>query len=199
MAATVVLVFTFLCGVQIGRNIKGDRVAASDAADTAASSPAAPPPASIPTQSAASSGPPAAEPPAPAQEPDDELSYAKRLQQADPAAGDKIQAKPAQTAAPAPKPQPAAPAPRPAAEPVGSSHPGTWIVQLSALQDRNAAANIARDLARKGYPAFVVDPAPGSPSIYRVQVRGYAARDKADRAAAKWEKKKHLKPYVRSR
>jgi len=75
MAATVVLVFTFLCGVQIGRNIKGDRVAASDAADTAASSPAAPPPASIPTQSAASSGPPAAEPPAPAQEPDDELSY----------------------------------------------------------------------------------------------------------------------------
>src|SRR4051812_34274263 len=157
MAATVVLVFTFLCGVQIGRNIKGDRVAAGDASDTLASTAAAPPAASTPTQGAASSGPPAAEPPAPAQEPDDELSYAKRLQQADPAAGEKIQPKRAEPAAPAaqtPAPRPqaataAAPRTEPAGEPIGSSRPGSWIVQLAATQDRGEAASIARRLSGK--------------------------------------------------
>src|SRR5215471_2712229 len=99
MAATVVLVFTFLCGVQIGRNLRGDRGIVTDSSDSIASA-ATPPPASTPTEAAPSSGPPAAEPPAPAQ--DDELSYAKRLQQADPAAGDKVQ-----PAAPPPAPKPA--------------------------------------------------------------------------------------------
>ena len=37
MAATVVLVATFLCGVQIGRNVRGGSVAAADASDTLAS------------------------------------------------------------------------------------------------------------------------------------------------------------------
>jgi cell division septation protein DedD len=203
MAATVVLVFTFLCGVQIGRNLKGDRVAASDASDTVASAATAPPPASTPTEAAPSSGPPAAEPPAPAQ--DDELSYAKRLQQADGAPSEKIPAQPAAAAepkGPAPKsadPKPAAPvtASAGAAAPVG--RPGEWIVQLSANKDRSVAANTARDLAAKGYPAFVLDPAPGAPVIYRVQVGGYPDRDKADQAARRLEKEEHFKPYVRAR
>src|SRR4051794_37233303 len=77
MATATVLVVTFLCGVQVGRNAKtADRPA--EPADTLA---AAVPPAATPSPSTTSSaGPPASEPPAPAQEPDDELSYAKRLQ-----------------------------------------------------------------------------------------------------------------------
>ena len=201
MAATVVLVFTFLCGVQIGRNIKGGPMSASDAPDTAASA-AAPPPASTPTEAAPSSGPPAAEPPAPAQ--DDELSYAKRLQQADSAPSDKLPAKAAEPAAPkaaAPK----AAAPSPSADPPAqaasgaASRPGAWIVQLSANKDRTQASSVARELVAKGYPAFVLDPAPGAPAIYRVQVGGYPDRDKADQAARRLEKEEHFKPYVRSR
>ena len=115
MAATVVLVFTFLCGVQIGRNVKGDRGIIGDPSDPVAAA-SAPPPASTPTEAAPSSGPPAAEPPAPAQ--DDELSYAKRLQQAEPAASEKLSPPPAEPVVavrtPAPKadpaPQPAPPA-----------------------------------------------------------------------------------------
>ena len=201
MAATVVAVVIFLCGVQVGRNVKGDRVAL-EPSDTAASN-APPPTASTPTEAAPSSGPPAAEPPAPAQ--DDELSYAKRLQQAGQPASEKL-TPPAQPAAP-----PAAAAPPPSAVAKGSAaasaptasasggRPGSWIVQLSALQDRSAAAKIASDLAAKGYPAFVVDPTPGAPTIYRVQVGGYPDREKADQAAHKLEKDEHFKPYVRSR
>jgi hypothetical protein len=76
MATTVLAVVIFLCGVQVGRNVRSDRVA--DTGDLSAS--ASPPPAaSTPSQPAAAGGPPAAEPPAPASERDAELSYAKRL------------------------------------------------------------------------------------------------------------------------
>jgi cell division septation protein DedD len=238
MATTIVAVVIFLCGVQVGRNVKGgDR--AADAGDTLAS--AATLPASPLTHPAAASGPPAAEPPAPAQEPEDELSYAKRLQgdsapaeklnppstaagrsaAASPAAAPKpettassapVPAKPeasppTKAATPAPPPAPtqaAAPkhdqvarGPVPGAGPAG--HPGAWIVQLSALQDRKAAASIVQQLAGKGYPAFVLDPAPGSPAIYRVQVGGYPDRAGAEQASRRLEKEEHFKGYVRSR
>src|SRR5262249_56471743 len=69
MIAAVVLVATFLCGVQVGRGVKSDR--SLDAASTDALSTAtAPPAASTPAQPSPSSGPPAAEPPAPPPEPD---------------------------------------------------------------------------------------------------------------------------------
>lgn len=211
MATTIIAVVIFLCGVQVGRNVRGgDRGAAAEPSDTVASQTAAPPPASTPAPAAAQAGPPAAEPPAPPQ--DDELSYAKRLQQADPAAGDKVAAPATDTpaskaaevksapakAAPAPAPSSAPPAKADAA--VGpQGRPGQWIVQLSANKDRAAALNVARELVGKGYPAFVLDPAPGAPLIYRVQVGGYPDRDKADQAARKLEKDEHYKPYVRSR
>jgi cell division septation protein DedD len=206
MATTIVAVVIFLCGVQVGRNVRGgDRVAASDASDTVASGTATPAPASTVSEAATSSGPPPAEPPAPAQEPEDELSYAKRLQQADPAAGDKVA-----TAAPAaakPVEEKGAPAkggpPPIKAEPAAAAAPlgraGQWVVQLSAIKDRGQAVTQARELVAKGYPAFVLDPAPGAPPIYRVQVGGYPDRDKADQAARKLEKDEHYKPYVRSR
>ncbi len=140
------------------------------------------------------------------------MSYAKRLQgdqSASPAeklkarAGDTTsppspapQASAAKAAAPVPQTSAAKSAPRPET-PAG--RPGAWIVQLTALQDRNAAGAIAQRLVAKGYPAFVLDPAPGSPTIYRVQVGGYPDREKADQAARRLEKEEQFKPYVRSR
>jgi len=221
MMAAVVLVATFLCGVQVGRGV---RSATIDAATAEALSTATPPPtASTPPQSAAaSSGPPAAEPPAPAQEPDDELSYAKRLQ-GDTAPAEKLKApdaKPAPAAQPkASEPKAAEPkvtepkavaaksAPPKAATPAAprpdgsaaTGQPGAWVVQLVALKDRGEATAMARRLSSKGYPAFVLDPSAGAPVIYRVQVGGYPDREHADQAARQIQKEEKMQGYVRSR
>lgn len=205
MIAAVVLVATFLCGVQVGRGVKSDR--SLDAATTEALSTAAPPPtASTPSQPAASSGPPAAEPPAPAQEPDDELSYAKRLQ-GDKAPAEKL--KPQSPAAEAKPPVETKPAPSSAARgavsppspaaPATAGKPGAWVVQLQALKNRSDASDLASRLSAKGYPAFVLDPVPGEPVYYRVQVGGYADRPQADQIARRLEKDEHFTPYVRRR
>lgn len=196
MVVASLAVAIFLCGVQVGRNVKSDRLAAADASDPLAS--AAPPAASAPSQPVASSGPPAAEPPAPAPEPADELSYAKRLQ-SDSTPAEKLKTPPPPRAA---QPAPAKQETAAKAAPVNAAsagRPGAWIVQVISLQDRVAASGIAKRLAGKGYPAFVLDPAPGSPRIYRVQVGGYADKNDAEQASRRLEKDEQLKPLVRSR
>ena len=70
---------------------------------------------------------------------------------------------------------------------------------MISLQDRGAASGIAKRLSGKGYPAFVLDPAPGSPRIYRVQVGGYADKNDAEQVSRRLEKDEQLKPLVRSR
>ena len=206
MATTVVAVLIFLCGVKVGRGVGPER--GIETADTVAA--ATPPPAAAtPSQPAAAGGPPAAEPPAPAPEPEDELSYAKRLQSdqsASPAEKLKSPSPAVQASVPKvtpPRAEPpaakSAPKPEPAAGPLSTVRPGGWIVQITALQDRGACATIAQRLASKGYPAFVLDPAPGSPKIYRVQVGGYPDRDKAEQAARRLATEEQFKTYVRSR
>jgi len=207
MLVTGLAVAIFLCGVQVGRNVRSERSSLTDATDPLATAAAAPPPASTPTQPVASSGPPAAEPPAPAAEPDDALSYAKRLQ-ADSAQAEKLKT-PADP--PAPKADPPAPkAQQPpkaaetaktsaAAAPASTGRPGQWIVQVISLQDRAAAARMAARLSGKGYPAFVLDPSPGAPRIFRVQVGGYGDKNEAEQAARRLEKGEPLKPLALSR
>src|SRR6185295_5522219 len=73
MAATVASVVIFLCGVLVGRGVRPDRPAATDAASTAIVPDAVSAPARHP---AAAPAQPPAEPPAPA----DELTYFDRLQ-----------------------------------------------------------------------------------------------------------------------
>jgi DedD protein len=199
MLTTFMAVVIFLCGVQVGRNVRADRAATADATDTVASGTAgtALPPASAPSQPVASSGPPAAEPPAPAPEAEDELSYAKRLQ-ADTAPAEKLKPRADQPPAHAATPAPAKPEPKPAAA-ASAGRAGAWIVQVISLQDRAAASTIAKRLAGKGYPAFVLDPSAGSPRIYRVQVGGYADKNDAEQAARRLEKDEQFKPLVRSR
>lgn len=194
MAGTTVAVMIFLCGVWVGRGVPNERSTPGDTPETMASS--TPPLAPAP-QPVASSGPPSAEPPPPAVEPDDELSYAKRLQ------GDSAAAEKLKTPAPpaAPVAQPAAPVqqkPEPAA-PQSAGRAGAWIVQVVSLQDRAAATTIARRLSGKGYPAFVLDPASGGPRIYRVQVGGFADKNDAEQASRRLEKDEQFKPFVRSR
>jgi cell division septation protein DedD len=103
---------------------------------------------------------------------------------------------PQQTAAP----KPAAAAPQQTAAPASTGQAaGAWVVQLVALKDRSEAAAVAKRLAGKGYPAFVLDPAGGAPVIYRVQVGGYPDRDHADQAARRIAKEENMQGYVRSR
>src|SRR5262245_37652425 len=110
MAATVVTVVIFLCGVLVGRGVRAERgVAIGDSAAlvTENAEPIAPPPASPPPATPAGSDPTkAAPPPAPA---DDELSYFNRLEKTGPS--DDLKAKEKHPAA-----EKANPAPKPAAE-----------------------------------------------------------------------------------
>ena len=194
MTGTVVTVLIFLLGVQVGRNARIENATVADSGDTSQ-----PPAAATPSQAVAACGPPAAEPPAPATEPDDELSYAKRLQ-SDAAPTEKLKAPSAgQAPASAAPPPPASRATEARQGVENGSRPGAWIVQVISLQDRAAAANIAKRLTGKGYPAFVLDPAPGAPAIYRVQVGGYPDRRDAEQASRRLEKEEQFKPLVRSR
>jgi SPOR domain len=194
IVTTIVAVVIFLCGVQVGRNVKSDR--AVDTGEASAS--ATPPPAaSTPSQPAAAGGPPAAEPPAPASEPDDELSYAKRLQAESPGSTSEKLKAPAQAPPAAVNAQPTRPAPRTeTSAPQPAPRPGNWVVQVTALKDRAAAGAIAQRLVANGYPAFVLDPAPGSPVIFRVQVGRFGDRSEADQVKRRLEKDDQYKPYV---
>jgi cell division protein FtsN len=212
MTATVVLVAAFLLGVQVGRGARGSQ--SIDASSVEALSTATPPPAaSTPSQPAASSGPPAAEPPAPAPEADDDLSYAKRLQ-GDSAPSEKLKSPPASAArasadtSPAPAPARQASTPKAAAPPsapkadaaaASAGQPGAWVVQLVALKDRGEASAMANRLAAKGYPAFVLDPSAGAPTIYRVQVGGFPDREHADQTERRIEKEEKMQGYVHLR
>ncbi len=196
MAAVVFLVVVFLMGVQVGRGVLAQRgLPDSDAA--AFNADLEPPPAA-----AAGQGPAT---PITAGE---KLSYAERLASSEPAA-EQLR-KPEDTAPPAPRPETTAPsrpdvreAPRapvaaPAtvaatsAEPAGSG----FSIQVAALRERGEADTIVKRLAGKGYPAYVVAPAKGSASIFRVRVGKYKDRREADSVAAKLQKEEQFKPWV---
>ena len=220
MAATVVSVVIFLCGVLVGRGVRAERGIAdatvASAAETtpqpATAPPTQPPAGSDPTAAAA---PPAAE----------DLSYFTRLEKSKAPAE---QLKPASTdrqAAPAAKPPekgttgpaphaPAAapasppPAPKPAppkdaarraadATPAGGDPGGQgFAVQIAALNVRSEADAIVRRLSSKGYSAYVISPASGTPTVYRVRVGKFPTRHEAESVAAKLQKEEQFKPWV---
>ena len=222
MAATVVSVVIFLCGVMVGRGVRSGRGETTPSAELetpaqAAPAPVAPAPA--PASSAATKG--QASLPTPPT-PDEDTSAYKDLTADKPkdialATPAKVQAKPAVTApAPAPPKAPAtdkaavtekaavaekaAPKPEPPA-PVDKDKPaavtsGGYAVQLTALRDRSEADAVVKRLAGKGYPAYVVNPLPGKPPVYRVQVGRYQNRADADRIASKLQKEEQFSPWV---
>ncbi len=219
MAATVVSVVIFLCGVLVGRGVRAERGAVADlsAANVAAETTPQQPEAA-PTPTPAGSDPTAAAAPPNAT---DDLSYFDRLEKSKPPAEDlkPVPATPparAAAAEPANAPSAAKPAPEPkttsaaatkaaaaarntapaeaarSAEPAGQG----FAVQIAALNIRGEAEAIAKRLTAKGYAAYVLSPANGTPAVYRVRVGKFSTRREAESIAAKLQKEEQFKPWV---
>ena len=212
MAGVVMLVGTFLLGLQVGRGVLASKGApGSSGTVTAAEAEPPPPPASASpgtTTSPATAG--------------EKLSYAERLGSAEPAKEQlKAEAAPAlPDTPPTPKGEepasasarrdpgelrrdpavatsgraggPAAPATPVSSEPAGAG----FAIQVAALRERQEADTIVKRLASKGYPAYVVTPATGAPSVFRVRVGKYKERGEADSVAARLQKEEQFKPWI---
>jgi DedD protein len=197
MAATVVSVVIFLLGVMVGRGARGPQTAAvasdfgpSPAADEAALKSEPAPPASSPAQT-----PPAAAPPEPAE---GGAGYFDDLTKGSARKPETVAPQPERKAQNTPPPPPA---PKAAETTAAASAPaavtsGGFAVQIAALRDRSEADAIVKRLAGKGYQAFVLNPVPGKPPVYRVQVGRFAERGEAERIAARLKSEEQFSPWV---
>jgi DedD protein len=217
MAATVVTVVIFLCGVLVGRGVRAERaVAAGDptalnAVAAAETTPQQPPQGATPLP--AGSDPTAATPP-PAV---DDLTYFNRLEK---------QNQPAEELKPAPQRPSAAPAHPPAGElkpgadrpaaisanQAGPASPASaasepssspaepggqgYALQIAALRDRDEADAIAKRLASKGYAAYVLAPPSGTPAVFRVRIGKFKTRRDAETVSAKLQKEEQFNPWI---
>jgi cell division septation protein DedD len=208
MAATVVAVVIFLCGVMVGRGVQVQQSVLAAAADRVSD-----PTAAAPAPAASTTG----DAPLSTQE---TLTYTERLEDPNPTAETLRESPealsepegPAGPAAAAPRPAPA-PAPPtrgastaagrapaaaspPAAATVSAEPSGTgFVVQVAAVNDRGEANAIARRLTGKGYPAFVTTPA-GAARVFRVRVGKYQDRRQAESIAGRLEKEEQFKPWI---
>lgn len=192
MAATVVAVVIFLCGVIVGRDIYKQRVAMAQAASETPVDPTAEarsPRVPESTGTASTSATPGGA----SQE---KLSYPDRL------AGD---APPPESLKPAPSapapervPVPARDAPDPprAANAAGEPPGAGFAVQVAAVGERAEADTIARRLSNKGYPAYVMAPAAGAPRVFRVRVGKFRERREAERIAGRLQREEQFKPWI---
>jgi len=201
MAATVVTVVIFLCGVLVGRGIRLERggvvqAAAGDAAED------------VP--------PPMTADPVSSQQPiagEAGLSYPRQLEGSSqpperlrPEAPQSRSEPVAEPPAPTPERAEAVPpavAPPPAtppvtAKPVASSAPvGPGLeIQVAAFRERPDAEALASRLTGNGYAAYIVDPAAGAPVLYRVRVGKFGEPREADRVVARLKKEEKLDPWI---
>ena len=219
MAATVVSVVIFLCGVLVGRGVRAERgvdMASNANPEAIATTPQQP--AAAPAPAPAGSDPTTAAPPPAAA---DDLTYFNRLEKQK-SAEEKLKAAPAAAPPPAAvakpsesaptKPPAAAPATPPAAtttkppaatpaEPAGQSGQAGqagqgFAVQVAALNVKSDADAIAKKLSSKGYAAYVLAPASGTPSVYRVRVGKFPTRREADSIAARLKREEQFNPWV---
>ena len=207
MAATVVSVVIFLCGVLVGRGVRAERATIADsslATSSAETTPPAPAVAAAPAPTPAGSDPTKASPPAA-----DDLSYFNRLEKQKADKEEKLKtapeppparSTPAAAAPPASAPAPPPPAPAPAAhtEPAAAAQPSGqgYAVQVAALNVKSEADAIAKRLSSKGYTAYVLAPASGTPSVYRVRVGKFPTRREADSIAARLKREEQFNPWV---
>ena len=228
MAATVVSVVIFLCGVLVGRGVRTERGSEAETAELSAPAEPAPQQAASPATPTPTGSDPttaAAAPPAV-----DDLSYFNRLQTtspppeklkapersaAGPPAGRTAATVPpagqsaSAAAPPTPTPVPRAVTPPTEKEPARDAAPGRdaatssapvgtggYAVQIAALNLRSEADAIAKKLSAKGYAAYVLNPAAGTPQIYRVRIGKYGSRREAETIATKLEKEEQFKPWV---
>jgi cell division septation protein DedD len=207
MAATVVSVVIFLCGVLVGRNVRTERSSIDVGSQTTDQPTPAPAPV---TQTATAEPTPAYTGLDKPTTKDDSLKkQPERTSKASepPAAANT----PPPAPAPAPEPKaatppvetPAPPPPavdKPAPQPSGTagSEPGDkgYAVQIAAVNARSEADAMAKRLTSKGYSAYVLAPANGTPPVYRVRVGKFPTKREAETVAAKLQKEEQLKPWV---
>ncbi len=199
MAATVVSVVIFLFGVLVGRGVTAGRTSLD--AEAAAVEPAPlPAPATPPPATQAGQDPTlAAEPPAPPAGdsetvlPDKPPAPAKPAKTVEPKpAAPPRQAERAEASSASAAPTATAGNAKTSGEPAGSG----YAVQIAALNVRSEADAIAKRLASKGYSAYVLAPANGSPSVFRVRVGKFQTRREAENVAAKLQKEEQFRPWV---
>ena len=222
MAATVVSVVIFLCGVLVGRGVKSERVTSSPDASTAAVIADAAPQPPPPTPAVPAGSDPTSATPPPAVD-DSNLSYFNRLEKSNPTEDLKpLPAPPVERPAEAPartakatpppvappKPIAAAPAaPKPAApkeeavsaaaaQPAAPASAGDYAIQVAALREAGEADTIAKRLVSKGYGAYVLTPPDGKPNVFRVRIGSFKTRREAEVIASKLQKEEQFKPWI---
>ncbi|MDP6579833.1 MAG: SPOR domain-containing protein [Vicinamibacterales bacterium] len=185
MIATVVAVIVFLCGVLVGRGMPGRRMAPMTATE-AESGGAGMVGLGVPDV--------ALDPDAEAGSPLDALTYFDLLSGAEPVS------EPTATPADAPTGEAAL---EPGATSLTRASPedaaaaSSFVVQVTALRSGDDASATAAGLVAKGYPAFVVDPAPGAPvAVYRVRVGPYADQGEAETVRHQLETEEQYKPWI---
>jgi len=186
MAATVVSVVIFLCGVLVGRGVRAERGGSQDALATtgdATTTQVVAPPAAAPAGSD-----PTVAPPPPAV---DDLTYFNRLEK-EKAPAEQLRPKPPSTVNAETRSVPPAGSAKLKEPPSGAQG---WTVQIAALNERNAADAIAKRLTSKGYPAYVFAPIDGT-SVFRVRVGKFGTRHEAETLKTKLEKEEQFKPFV---
>jgi DedD protein len=215
MAVTVIAVGIFLMGLLVGRGVLATRGPAGAEATAARETDPPPPPATTSGSSTLpstageklsyaerlGSAEPAKEQLKAATPPD--TPPTPRGETASPAPGP-VAAKsaPASKAAPPAKAATAATRPLPGAAAASPSTVSTepsgagFAIQVAALRERDEADVIVKRLAGKGYPAYVVAPAKGTPSVFRVRVGKYKERGEADTVAARLQKEEQFKPWI---
>jgi cell division septation protein DedD len=196
MAATVVAVVIFLCGVMVGRGVPVRTSTPINSPEQAALDPTAS--LGLPaTQTVATSE----NAPLTAQ---DTLTYPSpkpaAIAQPKPVV---VPSKPAGATTPVPvarslPPSREATADRgqasgPAADAALNEPPGTgFVVQVAAVRQRAEANTIARRLSGKGYPAFVTT----SGVNFRVRVGKFNERREAELVAGRLEREEQFKPWI---
>lgn len=225
MAATVVAVVVFLCGVLVGRGVPFVQPLLGDGGGAAAASLFGN------ERRSAVISTPDAEPSAAATSGDD-LSYFLRLKSDAPleevlrnqraaleppapvadlgeppteAVGAAGPASPLPTRRPEVGPSSGADAdvslagPPAVADPAAAAtaRPIGWAVQVMALRERPAAQQVADDLSAKGFRAFVVDPVPDAPvEVFRVRVGLFSDRADAERVQRRLETEEQFTPWI---
>jgi cell division septation protein DedD len=189
MAATVVAVVVFLCGVLVGRGVQAAR---GEVADGTMLTP--PQVVSDGTTDAAATDPPAADK---GGRGSTDLSYAERLGKTPP---------PEQLKPPPPETKTAAAAPDPAlppevsedagGAPAADAGSGDFTVQVAAVKKRSEADAIVKQLKARGYAAFVFVPEDDTLGVFRVRIGAFKTRREADNIARRIEREERYKPWV---
>jgi cell division protein FtsN len=214
MAATVVSVVIFLCGVLVGRGVKTDRAASSAEVASGAVIPDTPAPPTSTAPIPVGSDPTNATPP-PAVD-DGNLTYFNRLEKRN--TTEELKAAPPErraaeaparaahvTPPPAPVtvPKPVAAAPKeqvvaaqPPAPPTDVPARDGYAIQVAALREPGEADTIAKRLVSKGYGAYVLTPPDGRPNVYRVRIGTFKTRREAEVIASKLQKEEQFKPWI---